>query len=105
MTSNFTLKPRSSSRSLGWSFPPLLKPLRAVIDQMEVKDRRWAHWLCRLIPGQCPFERDLSFRGHHILHIPPLCQINPLYDELMALRFRALTYLAEVCQEEISSLV
>ena len=102
MTSHFTLKPRSSSRSLVWSFPPLLKPLRTIVDQVEVKDRQWAHCLCRLIPGQCPFERDLSLWGHHLFHIPPLCHINPLYNELMALRFRALTYLAEECQEDIS---
>lgn len=102
MTSNFTVRSRSASRAIRWPLPPLLKPLRTTLDQLPIRDRRWAHWLCRLIPAQCPFERRISIGGHHLADIPPLCKLNPLYDEVVALRFRALTYLAEDCQEDIS---
>jgi len=31
-----------------------------------------------------------------------MCQINPLYDQLVYLRFRSLTFLADECGEDIS---
>ncbi|MDY7024694.1 MAG: Mo-dependent nitrogenase C-terminal domain-containing protein, partial [Cyanobacteriota bacterium] len=36
------------------------------------------------------------------IHIPPLCKLNPVYDELISLRFRALCYLADECGEDIT---
>jgi len=65
-----------------------------ILDRIQIRDRLMAQILCQLIPASCPFARDISLVGH-TLHIPPLCQLNPFYDELMALRFRALTFLAE----------
>ncbi|MGK7890123.1 MAG: Mo-dependent nitrogenase C-terminal domain-containing protein, partial [Leptolyngbyaceae cyanobacterium] len=41
--------------------------------------------------------------GHTLFHIPPLCKLNPVYDELVALRFRALCYLADTCGEDIQA--
>lgn len=29
------------------------------------------------------------------MHIPPMCKLNPLYDQVAGLRFRALSFLAE----------
>ncbi|HEY9638369.1 MAG TPA: Mo-dependent nitrogenase C-terminal domain-containing protein [Coleofasciculaceae cyanobacterium] len=81
----------------------LLQPLRQWLDQVEVNDPELAHRLCELIPAQCPFERDVKLFGRTLFHIPPLCKLNPLYDELVALRFRALCYLADECGEDISS--
>lgn len=52
-----------------------------------------AHLLCYLIPASCPFARDLHFRGY-TLHIPPLCKLNPLYIQIMKLRWQALSFLA-----------
>jgi hypothetical protein len=49
--------------------------------------------LVRLIPAQCSFERDLVLFGRKLAHIPPMCKINPVYDQLMALRFRCLCVL------------
>lgn len=40
-----------------------------------------------------------------MITIPPLCQLNPFYEEVVMLRFRALTYLSDVCQEDISQYV
>jgi tellurite resistance protein len=81
----------------------VLQPVRDWLDQMDVQDPRIAHFLCKLIPSQCPFERDINLFGRTIAHIPPLCKLNPLYDQLVSLRFRALSYLADDCGEDISS--
>ena len=78
-----------------------LTPLRRWIDRIEVNNRRFAHLICRLIPCCCPFERDLSLLGRTI-HIPALCKINPVYEELVGLRFRALAYLADGCGEDVT---
>ena len=71
------------------------KPVGRWLDQVEIHSLSQAHWLCRVIPAQCPFERDVVWFGHTIAHIPPLCHLNPVYEELMGLRFRALSYLVE----------
>jgi hypothetical protein len=81
----------------------LLSPVRQWLDKIEVKDVKFAHFLCKQIPSQCPFERRVQFKGRTLLYIPPLCKLNPVYDEVVALRFRALCYLADVCGEDISS--
>lgn len=80
----------------------ILKPLRQWIDNFQVSDRAIAHRICQLVPAQCPFERDIQVFGKTILHIPPMCKLNPLYEEVVGLRFRALCYLADECGEDIS---
>lgn len=85
--------------------PASLVPLRPVqdwLDQLEIHDPRLARFLCKMIPSQCPFERDVTLFGRKIVHIPPLCKINPLYEQLVGLRFRALSYLADDCQEDVT---
>lgn len=77
-------------------------PLRKWLDGIEVKNKTLARFLCQLIPTQCPFERDVKLFGRTLFHIPPLCKLNPIYDELIGLRFRALSYLADVCGEDVS---
>ncbi|MBW4560897.1 MAG: TerB family tellurite resistance protein [Mojavia pulchra JT2-VF2] len=79
-----------------------LKPLREWMDGLDIQDPRVARFLCKMIPSQCPFERDVTLFGHKIVHIPPLCKINPLYEQMVGLRFRALSYLADECGEDIS---
>lgn len=80
----------------------ILQPLRNWLDNLPISDRQLAHRLCKLIPAQCPFERDVVFLGKKLFHIPPMCKLNPLYEELVGIRFRALCYLADSCQEDIS---
>ena len=80
----------------------VLQPVRHWLDGMEVHDPRVARFVCKMIPAQCPFERDVKLFGHKIVHIPPLCKLNPLYEQLVGLRFRALSYLADECGEDIS---
>ncbi|AFY47177.1 tellurite resistance protein [Nostoc sp. PCC 7524] len=82
--------------------PDALNPLRDWLDGLDVKDPRVARFLCKMIPSQCPFERDVTLFGRKIVHIPPLCKINPLYEQLVGLRFRALSYLADECKEDVT---
>ena len=79
-------------------------PLRQWVNGFEVGDRKLAHLICQIIPCQCPFERNVTLFGR-LLHIPPLCKLNPLYDELVGLRFRALSYLADVCGEDVNKYI
>jgi tellurite resistance protein len=80
----------------------VLLPVREWLDGLEIHDPRLARLLCKFIPSQCPFERDITLFGHKIVHIPPLCKLNPLYDQTVGLRFRALSYLADECGEDVS---
>ena len=79
-----------------------LHPLRDWLDGLDIEDPRVARFLCKMIPSQCPFERDVTLFGKKIVHIPPLCKRNPLYEQLVGLRFRALSYLADDCGEDVS---
>jgi tellurite resistance protein len=80
-----------------------LHPVRQWLDGMRVQDPQVAHFLCRMIPAQCPFERDVVLFGKKVVHIPPMCKLNPLYEQLVGLRFRALSYLADDRGEDISA--
>jgi len=85
--------------------PDLLHPVKDWLDGMAIHDPRLAHFVCKLVPPQCPFERDITLFGHKLVHIPPLCKLNPLYEQLVGLRFRALSYLADDCKEDISAYI
>lgn len=86
-----------------WKNFDLLKPVRHKIDAIKINNSNKAHKICRLIPSQCPFARKIKFCGRTLVSIPPLCKINPLYEDLMMLRFRAICYLADECGEDISA--
>ena len=81
----------------------ILQPLKRWLDNLEVKSSYLAHQICKVIPAQCPFERDVKLWGRTIFHIPPMCKLNPIYDQLVGLRFRALCYLVDECGEDISA--
>jgi hypothetical protein len=74
-----------------------LNPLRQWLDNLEIHNPEVALFLYRVIPAQCPFARDIKLFGYTILHIPPLCKLNPFYEQLMGLRFRAMCYLVDEC--------
>lgn len=80
----------------------LLQPIKQWLDSLEIKNSRIAHQICKVIPSQCPFERDVKLFGRTLMHIPPLCKLNPIYDQLVGLRFRALCYLSDQ-SEDISA--
>jgi tellurite resistance protein len=79
-----------------------LKPAREWLDHFDVHDPRLARFLCKMIPAQCPFERDVVLFKKKLVHIPPMCKLNPLYDQLVGLRFRALSYLADDVGEDVT---
>jgi tellurite resistance protein len=76
--------------------PELLEGVRRWLDGIDPSDPAVARFLVRLIPAQCPFERDVTLFGRKVVHIPPMCKINPLYEQLVALRFRCLCRLEEI---------
>ena len=80
----------------------VLAPMREWMDGLDIDDPRLARFLCKMIPPQCPFERDITLFGRKIVHIPPMCKLNPMYEQLVGLRFRSLSYLADDCGEDIS---
>lgn len=80
----------------------ILKPLRDRLNSIQISDQPLAHRLCKLIPAQCPFERDVKLFGKTLFHIPPMCKLNPLYEEVVGLRFRAMCYLADECGEDVT---
>lgn len=88
--------PKTRSR-IDW-----FKPVRRWLDNVDVQNAEFARSICQLIPAQCPFERDITVFGRTLFHIPPMCKLNPVYDQVVALRFRALCYLADVCGEDVS---
>jgi Mo-dependent nitrogenase C-terminus len=81
----------------------LLAPVRRWLNCLEIHDVNLAKLLCQILPARCPFERNIKLWGGAIAHIPPLCQLNPLYDEIVYLRFRALSYLADECGLDITA--
>lgn len=109
--SNYTIKRLISSAWISPPTEPVLQPvapakdiwrgLRRWLDGIEVTSPKMARRLCQAIPAQCPFARTVKLLGHTLFTIPPLCKINPLYNELMALRFRAICYLADECGEDV----
>ena len=102
---NFTAFNNTSESQKRRSKPKFdfLQPLRKWLDSLEIQNRRLAHFIAKLIPADCPFERDIVLLGRKLVHIPPLCKINPLYEQFVGLRFRALCYLVDQCGEDIQS--
>lgn len=99
-----SIHPISSSIPRGHPQRDWFAPLRQWLNGIEFH-RPWvARLICRLIPCKCPFERDVTVLNR-TYHIPALCQINPLYNEVVSLRFRALSYLADCCGEDVTSFV
>ncbi|MEB3182571.1 MAG: Mo-dependent nitrogenase C-terminal domain-containing protein [Nostocaceae cyanobacterium] len=85
-------------------FFDILYPLRQFVNGFQVKNRKLAHLFCQLIPCCCPFERDINLFGRTV-HIPALCKLNPLYDEFVGLRLRSLSFLADVCGEDVTKYI
>jgi hypothetical protein len=81
-------------------YPYPLGLVQQWLDHLEIQEEWAAHLIVKLIPAQCPFAREVCLFGRVILRIPPLCKINPFYEQLMTLRFRALCFLVEQCGSE-----
>jgi Mo-dependent nitrogenase C-terminus len=93
-----TLTQQNKDRSLS-----VLQPLKQWIEATQIDEEQLARRIVKLIPATCPFAREVRLFGRVILRIPALCKLNPLYEQLMTLRFRALCFLANQCGEDITS--
>lgn len=62
------------------------------VNSIELHSIFQAKLVCWIIPSNCPFARNVQL-GKFNLSVPPLCKINPLYEQLSNLRVRALVYL------------
>ncbi|MEA5558785.1 Mo-dependent nitrogenase C-terminal domain-containing protein [Nodularia spumigena] len=71
----------------------LLLPIRQKLDAIEIHNSKLARFLCRVIPASCPFESDIKLLGNLIIHIPPLCKRNPLYEQLISWHLSNICYL------------
>ena len=80
----------------------ILAPLRRWLNCLKIDDVNLAKFFCKILPARCPFERDIKLWSGAIIHIPSLCKLNPLYDEIVLLRFRALCYLADECRFDVT---
>lgn len=76
--------------------------LRQQLEAIKIQNPNVAHFLCKIIPAQCPFERNIKLFNQVVFHIPPLCKLNPFYEQLVALRFKSLCYLADECGEDVT---
>jgi hypothetical protein len=81
---------------------PALRPIRQWLESLEIRNPKVARSLCKLIPARCPFEREIKFLDRTLVRIPPLCKLNPFYDQIVSLRFKSMTYLADQCGEDVT---
>lgn len=89
-----------SSRTL--QIAPLV-PLRRWLNTVEVRNVTIARWICRLVPNVCSPGYDVQLFGRTWLHLPPLCKLNPVFDELIDLRFRAGDFLYEYAEAQLQN--
>jgi Mo-dependent nitrogenase C-terminus len=80
----------------------LLFPIKKWLESLEIRQPKMARLLCKLIPASCPFEREIKLFDRTIAYIPPLCKLNPFYEQIVAIRFKSLCYLANECNEDIT---
>ncbi|WP_416223704.1 Mo-dependent nitrogenase C-terminal domain-containing protein [Synechococcus sp. CBW1107] len=66
--------------------------LRHCLDDLQPDEPSVARFLIRLIPPQCPLKRDVTIVGRKLLHIPPMCRINPLDEDLNGPAFPGLVF-------------
>jgi hypothetical protein len=80
----------------------LLRPIQQRLEAIEISNPQTARSLCRIIPAHCPFERQIKLFDYTLIRIPPLCKLNPFYDQIVTLRFKSLVYLADHCGEDVT---
>jgi Mo-dependent nitrogenase C-terminus len=82
------------NNTVGW--------VRDWLEAIEIHNPKVARFLCKFIPDSCPFEQHIELFHRTVVHIPPLCKLNPFYEQLVGLRFRSLSYLADECGEDVT---
>ncbi|MEH2173604.1 Mo-dependent nitrogenase C-terminal domain-containing protein [Nostoc sp.] len=77
-----------------------LNQIRYQLESVEIHNSKLARLLCKIIPSNCPFARTVKVFGRTLFQIPPLCKLNPLYEQIVGLRFKCLLYLVNECGED-----
>jgi hypothetical protein len=81
----------------------LLSLMRQWLESIKIHNPNLAHFVCKIIPARCPFEREVKLFQQTLFRIPPLCKLNPLYEQVVGLRFKCLCYLADECGQDITA--
>ncbi|MFM7447306.1 MAG: Mo-dependent nitrogenase C-terminal domain-containing protein [Leptolyngbyaceae cyanobacterium] len=89
-------------RPISFSHYGFFALIRTWLESVEIQDPKIARIICKWIPSQCPFARTVKLLNFTIVQIPPLCKLNPFYEQIMQIRFRSLSYLADQCGEDVS---
>lgn len=55
--------------------------------------RNIVHYLAIKLPDSCPFNITINIGKLHLFTIPPLCKLNPLYEEVIEEKLRIKGYL------------
>ena len=63
-------------------FTPL-QPIRNWFDSIKISDAATARRMCQLIPARCPFARTIKLFDRTLFSIPPLCKLNPFYEDVV----------------------
>lgn len=72
------------------------------LESIEIHNSNLARLFCLTIPARCPFEREIKLGDRILLRIPTLCKLNPFYEQIIGLRFKCLSYLADECGEDVT---
>jgi hypothetical protein len=83
----------------------LFSRIFSILNDNVTHSKTLAQKTVELIPANCPFERNIPIFGLAVIHIPPLCKLNPLYEDFAMLRFNALTALAETYHLDITQYI
>jgi hypothetical protein len=83
----------------------IFTPIFAILKEKAEQDSHIAEQIAHAIPAQCPFARTVHLPFGKQICIPPLCELNPLYELFAELRFNALTSLADTHHLDISSYI
>jgi len=70
----------------------LLRSVRHWLDALEVREPRVARLLCKLIPAQCPFERDIKLFGKSLSYAT-VVQAQPALRTISWPTLRSMCYL------------
>lgn len=76
-----------------------LNIIKKRLENLDISTKETAEKIVNLIPNTCPFAREIKIFNRLLLRIPPLCKLNPFYEDLMMLRFRALSFLCEIGED------
>jgi hypothetical protein len=83
----------------------LFSPVFQILKHKAERDSTIAKHIAHVIPAQCPFARTIYLPFGKQFCIPPLCELNPLYELFAELRFNALTALVDKHNLDITSYI